>query len=89
MKVWVGDVPLKVCVCVHTQAHMCEHTQTHTHGPTLSISPAAQGLLSVHIPLEMPGKPSPSTACMLHPGFLPVQEGGTEPHMWKYLQPHG
>ena len=38
MKVWVGDVPLKVCVCVHTQAHMCEHTQTHTHTGPLYLS---------------------------------------------------
>ena len=32
MKVWVGDVPLKVCVCTHTSTCVRTHTDTHT-GP--------------------------------------------------------
>ena len=68
MTAWVGGCASEgvcVCVCTHTSTHVRTHTDTHM-GPL--YQPAAQGLLSVHIPREMPGKSFPPTACMLHPG---------------------
>lgn len=55
-----------VCVCTDTST--CVHTHTDTHRAHSIYQPAAQGLLSVHIPHEMPGKPFPPIACMLLPG---------------------
>lgn len=55
-----------MCVCTDTST--CVHTHTDTHRAHSIYQPAAQGLLSVHIPHEMPGKPFPPIACMLLPG---------------------
>lgn len=86
MKVWVGDVPLKVCVCVYTQAHVCVHTQTHTRAHSIYQPSSPRSAVRSHTLRD--AREALSFHC-LHAPPCTVQEGGTEPHTWKDLQPHG
>lgn len=85
MKVSVGDVPLKLCVRVQTQAHVCIHTHRHTPEPTLSISQQPKVCCPFPYPMKCQGSPFlPLPACSSL-----ASPGRWHRLMWKDLQPHG